>query len=129
MYIVTVFTITRTFLSLKSAHLLMSLEVRVEILRLRMKMTNREEKMIMESGIKKPSEKRNTLYGTSSCFLHEGAQLMPLLSGLKDPQPKIGGRERAKLHNQLKVMSSLLKICEVRTVYKIETNGKVKKKC
>ena len=91
-------------------------------------MTNREEKTMMESGIKKPSEKRKKLYETSSCFLHEGAQLMPLLSGLKDPQPKIGGRERAKLENQPKVISSLLTLCEERTLYKIETNEKVKEK-
>ena len=54
-------TITRAFLSFRSALLLTSLEVRVATLRLMMKITDSEEKIMRTRGRKKPKEKRKML--------------------------------------------------------------------
>ena len=45
-------------------------------------MTEREVKMMMMRGRKKPMEKRKMLYVVSCVSLHDGAQLIPFCSGL-----------------------------------------------
>ena len=64
------------------AALLMSLDMIVEMFCLMVMMTEREVKMMMMRGRKKPMEKRKMLYVVSCVSLHDGAQLIPFCSGL-----------------------------------------------
>ena len=96
-------TILTTLYCLSMAASLMSFEMIVEIFSLIMEMTEKDEMMMMTRGRKNPSEKRKMLYVVSCSSLQEGAQLIPFFSGLYEPQPVKGGKDREMLHIQQKV--------------------------